>query len=173
MNTPVVASPFFLTLLMMVGLIFFIRASVKDRTEQIELLTSESEDSILPKLQNYFDERAYRVVAVDPATSEVTFQGFVQPSLFLAIFLSFLSGLGLSCLVLVLFMLFPQMSKWFWLILLFAPVAGIFYWQQAGRLEKVLLSINSKTVDNQTQNIIRVTGHRDELIQLRQNLSFK
>ncbi len=158
---------------MMVGLVFFIRASVKDRTEQIELLTSESEDRILPKLQNYFDERAYRVVAVDPVTSEVTFQGFVQPSLFLAIFLSFLSGLGLSCLVLVLFMLFPQMSKWFWSILLFAPVAGIFYWQQAGRLEKILLSIKSKTIDNQTQNIIRVTGHRDELIQLRQNLSFK
>ncbi len=158
---------------MMVGLVFFIRASVKDRTEQIELSTSESEDSILPKLQNYFDQRAYQVLGVDSVTNEVTFQGFVRPSLFMAIFLTLLSGLGLFCLVLVLFMLFPQMSNWFWLILFLAPVAGRFYWQKAGRLEKVLLSIKSSTTGNQAQNIITVTGHRDELIQFRQNLSFQ
>ena len=173
MDSPIVASTFLLTSLMMVGLVFFIRASVKDRTEQIELSTSESEDSILPKLQNYFDQRAYQVLGVDSVTNEVTFQGFVRPSLFMAIFLTFLSGLGLFCLVLVLFMLFPQMSNWFWLILLLAPVAGRFYWQKAGRLEKVLLSIKSSTTGNQAQNIITVTGHRDELIQFRQNLSFQ
>ncbi len=158
---------------MMVGLVFFIRASVKDRTEQIELSTSESEDAILPKLQNYFDERAYRVIEVDALTNEVTFQGFVQPSLFMAIFLTSLSGLGFFCLVLVLFMLFPGVSNWLWLMLLLAPVAGIFYWQKAGRLEKVLLSVKSSTTGNQTRNIITVTGHRDELIQFQQNLSFQ
>ena len=158
---------------MMVGLVFFIRASVKDRTEQIELSTSESEDSILPKLQKYFDDRAYRVVALDPITTEVTFEGFVQPSLFMSIFLSFLSGLGLCCLVLVLFMLFPQMSKLLWLLLILAPLAGVFYWQKAGRLEKVLLSIKQNKAEKSTQNIIRVTGHRDELIQLRQNISLQ
>lgn len=158
---------------MMIGLIFFIRASVKDRTEQIELSTSESEDSILPKLQNYFDQRAYRVVDIDPLTTEVTFEGFVQPSVFMGIFLSLLSGVGLSCLVLVLFMLFPNMSQWFWLVLLLTPVAGTFYWKKAGRLEKVLLSIKPSKNDDQTQNTIRVTGHRDELIQLRQNISFQ
>ncbi len=158
---------------MMVGLVFFIRASVKDRTEQIELSTSESEDAILPKLQNYFDERAYRVIEVDALTNEVTFQGFVQPSLFMAIFLTSLSGLGFFCLVLVLFMLFPGGSNWLWLMLLLAPVAGIFYWQKAGRLEKVLLSVKRSTTGNQTRNIITVTGHRDELIQFQQNLSFQ
>ena len=127
---------------MMIGLVFFIRASVKDRTEQIVLSSSESEDSFLPKLQKYFDDRAYRVIAVDALSNEVTFQGFVKPSVFMGIFLSFLSCLGLSCLVLVLFMLFPQMSKLLWLVLLMTPLAGIFYWQKAGRLEKVLLSIN-------------------------------
>ncbi|MDJ0650829.1 MAG: cofactor assembly of complex C subunit B [Xenococcaceae cyanobacterium MO_188.B19] len=173
MDSPIVTSTFFLTLLMMVGLVFFIRASVKDRTEEIELSTSESEDSILPKLQKYFDDRAYRVIEVDALTNEVTFEGFVQPSLFMGIFLSFLSALGLFCLVLVLFMLFPQTSKIFWLVILLAPLAGVFYWQKAGRLEKVLLSINQNNSESPTQNIIRVTGHRDELIQLRQNLSFK
>ena len=173
MDSPIVTSTFFLTLLMMVGLVFFIRASVKDRTEEIELSTSESEESILPKLQKYFDERAYKVIAVDALSNEVTFQGFVQPSLFMGIFLSFLSALGLSCLILVLFMLFPQMSRIFWLLLLLAPLAGVFYWQKAGRLEQVLLSINKNNSDNPTQNIIRVTGHRDELIQLRQNVSFE
>ncbi|MDJ0746542.1 MAG: cofactor assembly of complex C subunit B [Xenococcaceae cyanobacterium MO_167.B27] len=173
MDSPILTSTFLLTLLMMVGLVFFIRASVKDRTEQIELSTSESEDAILPKLQNYFDERAYRVIEVDALTNEVTFQGFVQPSLFMAIFLTSLSGLGFFCLVLVLFMLFPGVSNWLWLMLLLAPVAGIFYWQKAGRLEKVLLSVKSSTTGNQTRNIITVTGHRDELIQFQQNLSFQ
>ncbi|MDJ0531630.1 MAG: cofactor assembly of complex C subunit B [Xenococcaceae cyanobacterium MO_207.B15] len=173
MDSTILTSTFLLTLLMMVGLVFFIRASVKDRTEQIELSTSESEDAILPKLQNYFDERAYRVIEVDALTNEVTFQGFVQPSLFMAIFLTSLSGLGFFCLVLVLFMLFPGVSNWLWLMLLLAPVAGIFYWQKAGRLEKVLLSVKSSTTGNQTRNIITVTGHRDELIQFQQNLSFQ
>ncbi|HHP7230286.1 MAG TPA: cofactor assembly of complex C subunit B [Xenococcaceae cyanobacterium] len=173
MNSSIIPSTFLLTLLMMVGLVFFIRASVKDRTEQIELATSESEETILPKLQNYFDARAYRVIAVDAVNNEVTFRGFVQPSLFMAIFLTLLTGVGLFCLVLVLSILFALSSNWLWLILLFAPAAGLFYWQKAGRWEKVWLTIDKNNLANQPQNIIKITGHRDELIQLRQNLSFQ
>ena len=54
MNLPVIPSTFFLTLLMMIGLFFFIRASVKDRIKQIQLVPAESEDVLVKKLQEYF-----------------------------------------------------------------------------------------------------------------------
>ncbi|XTZ11367.1 MAG: cofactor assembly of complex C subunit B, partial [cyanobacterium endosymbiont of Rhopalodia yunnanensis] len=47
MNLPVLSSTFFLTLLLMMGLFFFIRASAKDRTERIKLTSRESIDQLL------------------------------------------------------------------------------------------------------------------------------
>lgn len=169
MNAPVISSTFFLTLLLMVGLFFFIRASVKDRTEQIKLLTSEPEEVLLARLKTYFEKRAYRITDTDAAKNQVTFQGFVKPSLFLAIFLTTLAALGLFCLALVLALLYPDADKFVWLLLLLAPTAGIFYWRKAGRLERVLLKIDS-TVEQNSQKFLIVTAHRDELIQLRQAL---
>jgi hypothetical protein len=156
----------------MVGLFFFIRASVKDRTEQIQLIASEPEEVLIKKLKQYFTERAYQVVAVDPKKNQVTFQGFVQPSWFLAIFLSFLAGVGLFCLALVLALLYPAGGNLVWLAILLAPVAGIFYWQKAGRLEQVLLSIETIKQKQTNKNVLTITAHRDELIQLRQAFAF-
>lgn len=153
---------------MTIGLFFFIRASVKDRTKQIQLIPSESEDVLIKKLQEYFEGRAYQLTAVDPQTKQVAFKGFVQPSLFLAILLSLLALVGLSCLVLVLFLLYPEMSPIFWLLVLVAPLAGIFYWRKAGRWEEILLQVVNKA---DSPNLVAVTAHRDELIQLQENLS--
>ena len=167
-----IISTFVLTVLMAIGLPFFIRASIKDRTEQIQLPTSESEEVFLPKLQQYFASRAYRVVDLDKEKNQVTFEGFVKPSVFLAIFLSAIAGLGLFCIVLVLCFFYPSGSSFYWLLLLFAPIAGIFYWQKAGRLEKVMLSVEPNMTLSEHKNIIKLTGHRDELKQLQQTLSF-
>ncbi|MEM9507733.1 MAG: cofactor assembly of complex C subunit B, partial [Cyanobacteria bacterium P01_E01_bin.35] len=82
MNLPVIPSTFFLTLLMMIGLFFFIRASVKDRTKQIRLVPAESEDVLIKKLQDYFESRAYQLVSIDTNNKQVSFTGFVQPSIF-------------------------------------------------------------------------------------------
>ena len=49
MSLPVSNSTLFLTILTMVGLPFFIRGSVKDRTEELEIKTSETEEVLLPK----------------------------------------------------------------------------------------------------------------------------
>lgn len=157
---------------MMIGLPFFIRASIKDRTEQIQLPTSESEEVFLPKLQSYFLDRAYRVSALDKEKNQVTFEGFVQPSVFLAIFLSFIAALGLSCLILILCFFYPAFSKFFWILLSLAPVAGVFYWRKAGRLEKVLLSVEPNMGLSDHKNIIKLTGHRDELRLIQQTISF-
>lgn len=155
---------------MMVGLFFFIRASVKDRTEQIKLIPSDSESApvLLTKLQEYLEARAYKLIAIDATAQKVTFQGFVQPSQFLTALLTILAAIGLSCLALVLSLLFPSLGNFCWLLLIFAPIAGIFYWRKAGRLEKILLSVKSET---ETENFVTVTGHRDELSDLKQNLS--
>ena len=155
---------------MMVGLFFFIRASVKDRTKQIQLIPSESEDVLLKKLQEYFEARAYQLTAVDMENKQITFKGFVQPSLFLAILLSLLALVGLSCLALVLFLLFPNLQPVFWLLILIAPLAGVFYWRKASRWEEILLQVISR---KDSPNLVGVTAHRDELIQLQENLSVK
>lgn len=174
MDTPILSSTFLLTLLLVVGLFFFIRASVKDRTEQEKLIAQAPEESILAQLQQYFDQRAYRVAAVDAATNQVTFQGFVRPSWFLAIFLTLLAACGLLCLSLVLSFLYPTFSKFFLGLVIFAPLAGVFYWKKAGRNEQVSLKVealpNEKTGQ---QTLLTVTGHRDELAQLKQSLHLK
>jgi hypothetical protein len=172
MNPPIISSTFLLTLLMMIGLVFFIRASVKDRTEELEFNSQQPEDSILRQLEKHFTDRSYRVATVNPQEHQVKFEGFVSPSWFLAIFLSFLAGAGTLCLALVLSMLFPNVGNLFLSLLLLSPLAGVFYWQKAGRLEQVLLTVKNPEFQENTQSgcQVRVTAHRDELIVLRETL---
>lgn len=174
MNTTILSSTFLLTLLLAVGLFFFIRASVKDRTEQVRLIAQEPEESLLNRLQQYFDQRAYRVAAIDAATHQVTFQGFVRPSWFLAIFLTLLAACGILCLSLVLSLLYPTLTYAFFALVLLAPVAGVFYWKKAGRSEQVLLSVEAGPTENTgSQSLLTVTAHRDEVQELKQALKLK
>ena len=69
--TPVLTSTLIITLLLAVGLFFFIRASTKDRIEQMVLETSDSEAVLLPRLEAYFTDRAYRIAAVDRDTDKI------------------------------------------------------------------------------------------------------
>jgi len=173
-NTPILSSTFFLTLLLAIGLFFFIRASVKDRTEQVKLITEQPEESLLTQLQQYFDQRAYQVTAVDADRNQVTFQGIVRPSWFLAIFLTLLAGCGFLCLALVLSLLFPEIGSIFLGLILLAPAAGLFYWQRAGRPERVFLKLETLPhEENGTQSLITVTAHRDELAALQEALQLK
>ena len=170
MNTPVVATALIMTVLTFIGLLFFIRASIKDRTKQIKLIPDESEEVFLSKLQTYFEQRAYQIVNVDTENQTVTFQGFVKPSFFLAILLTGLAGLGLFCLALVLAFLYPNLTGFSWCLLGLAPVAGFFYWRNAGRSENVLLGLYPR---KEGVNLVTVTAHRDELIQLQNNLNLQ
>ena len=155
---------------MTIGLFFFIRASVKDRTKQLNLLPDNSEDILIKKLQDYFEGRAYQLTSVNPENKQIAFAGYVQPSVFLAILLTLLAIVGLSCLALVLFLLFPNLDRFCWLVVFAAPFAGLFYWQKAGRQEQILLQVIDAS---DSPNIVRITAHRDELIQLQENLVVK
>ena len=170
MDLSILSTSLLLTLLSLIGLVFFIRASVKDRTKQIKLTTSDSEDILVSKLQTYFENRAYKVTDLNKETNEITLQGFVKASWFLAIFLSGLAAFGLFCLALILSFLYPAISNFIWLLLLLAPMAGVFYYRNACRIEKVLLKIDTAA---ETKNYLTVTAHRDELTQLQKTLSFE
>lgn len=174
MNTAILSSTFLLTLLLAVGLFFFIRASVKDRTQQVKLIAQEPEESLVRRLQQYFDNRAYQVATVDAATQQVTFQGFVRPSLMLALFLTVLAAVGILCLSLVLSYLYPTLTSAFLGLVFLAPAAGVFYWKNAGRREQVSLIVEAEpTQGTGTQSLITVTAHRDELRALQQALNLK
>jgi hypothetical protein len=161
MNTPVLTSTFVLTILLAIGLFFFIRASTKDRIEQMILETSESEAILIPRLQTYFSDRAYKIAAVDRDTDIITFEGIVSPSVFLATLLTSLAAIGAMCLALVLSMQFPEIGNIFLVLLIAAPLAGWFYWQGSARTEQVRLKVESPA--NSTATVIKISGHRDEL----------
>jgi hypothetical protein len=174
MNAAILPSIFVMTLLMVVGLVFFIRASVKDRTQEVQLIAELAEESLLDRLQQYFDQRAYKVAAVDAAQNQVTFQGVVRPSWFLAIFLTLLAAAGILSLALVLSMVLPGLPQSLLGTVLLAPLAGFFYWQKAKRPEQVSLKIEPfQLEESQPQSRITVKAHRDELSELKRALDLK
>lgn len=169
MDTAILPSTLLLTMLLSVGLFFFIRASTKDRTQQAQLVSELSEATLMPQLQEYFLSRSYRVAAVDREQNSVIFEGFVRPSWFLAVFLTLLAAAGLVCLSLVLSLLFPRLGTVFFGMVLLSPLSGLFYWQKAGRLEKVKLKVDT-TDGIQNPSKITVVAHRDELQELQRAL---
>lgn len=174
MSTSVIPSVFFLTVLLAIGLFFFIRASVKDRTQEVRLTSEQPEESLLFQLRQYFDQRAYRVVGIDSAQNRVTFEGVVRPSLFLAVFLTLLAATGMLCLGLVLsFALSTESNLWLGLLLL-SPLAGVFYWKGAGRSEQVSLKVEPASIEQSAaKSVITVKAHRDELAELQRVLRLK
>lgn len=174
MSTPVLSSTFLLTLLLIVGLFFFIRASVKERTQTVQFTSNLPEESLAKQLQQYFSQRAYRIADIDAEQDQIAFEGIVRPSVFLAIFLTMLCAIGALCLSLVLSILFSNLAFAPYLLILLSPLAGIFYWRKAKRPEKVLLRINSEqNTDHLAQSVITVIGHRDELSEMERILGLK
>jgi hypothetical protein len=178
MNIPVLYSTAFLTILLLIGLMFFIRASAKDRTEIARLMATQPQEKLLNELYGYFTSRAYRIAAVMPEENQVKFEGFVRPSLFLAIFLSILAAIGLLCLTLVMSFVLPAWGQVLPLLTVLAPAAGWFYWKKAGRQEQVLLNVTSleqepSTPDQGDRSLVTVVAHRDELAALQRTLQLQ
>ena len=171
---PVLPSTFFLTLLLLIGLFFFIRASTKDRTEVAQLIANQPQEPVLEQLQTYFSTRAYKIIKIDADKNLVTFEGFVRPSWFLAIFLTLLAAVGILCIALVLVFQFPNVSPFPLGLVVISPVAGFFYWRQSARLEQVSLQVESlSNVPEAEQTEVTVTAHRDEVIELQRSLGLK
>jgi ABC-type transport system involved in cytochrome bd biosynthesis fused ATPase/permease subunit len=174
METLSLYSSLLLTLLIMVGLFFFIRASVKDRTEREEFTSSLAAEALAEKVKEYLEKRTYANVVDHSAASTETedaaiqvYQGVMQPSKFLAVFLSFAAFLGFVCLGLVFGVFFPQAAVLWSALPFLCPVAGIFYWKKARKTEMVRFKIVD-TEHGRTK--LKVEAHRDELAAMNQAL---
>ena len=127
-NDPARASTLLLTILMVIGLVFFIRASTKDRIEVVQFGSVQEADALRQAVTKYFYSRTYQPSedlaeslaepAASPAkkseptiTNGTTLVGMVSPSLFLAVFLSGLAAVGFACLALVVATLFPSLGR--------------------------------------------------------------
>jgi hypothetical protein len=153
---------------MIIGLGFFIRASVKERTEQLSFFVTEPIDAFLPKIQSHLTGRSYRLLTVSEDAG-VTYEGFVNPSWFMAVFLTSLAAGGFLCLGLMMSYWLPAIGNWFLALTILAPGAGIFYWKKAARPEQVKL----KLADQNDRTMVTVTGHRDELSVLEKALAIE
>ena len=143
----------------MIGLVFFIRASTKERIEVVQFAIAQPLDDALDKLQTYFLQRSYQ--SIDNAleqdsdhtppsstvqtraqsTTKRVFEGMVRPSVFLALLLFVLATVGCLCLALVLSILLPQWGVFVWLLVLLAPAASLFYWKKSSRVEQVSFKV--------------------------------
>lgn len=165
--TLTIPSTLLLTLLSAIGLVFFIRASVKDRREIRDIQLPFSPPDAFTYLLKHFQGRAYRVIQQDPDTQTVVLQGFVPPSPFLGLFLTLLAAIGLFSLGLVLSITVPVAHNGWYGLALLSPAAGLFYWQKAGRTEQI--SIRPQSISDAV-TIARVEAHRDELRILEESL---
>jgi len=165
---------------MVIGLVFFIRASTKDRIEVMQFGSTQSAEPLRQDVISHFQSRAYRQVEAAAAeesaetwtTNAITVAGMVSPSVFMAVFLSVLAAVGFACLALVMAVLFPGPGKLFFFLVGVSPLAGLFYWRKSSRPEKVTFKVEaSDSSQTELSSRLIVKGHRDELAELKNAFS--
>ncbi|MFN3926701.1 MAG: cofactor assembly of complex C subunit B [Pseudanabaenaceae cyanobacterium] len=156
-------SALILTLLLLMGLFFFLRASTKDRTESYTLTVTPE---VVGQIQQYLHSRGYQLLARSPMTATISWRGRVRASVGLAVLLGGLAGVGVGCLGLVLAVLIPPIwNETVEILAVLSAIAGtvIFYWRGANREETVQLIA-------QGEDRLTIQAHRDEITELRQRL---
>lgn len=164
---PTIYSTLLLTILLFVGLISFLRGSIRDRTTDALFNGDQlTDDRLLMQVRDHFQQRAYRVVEIDPERDIAILFGQVRPSIFLAVFLTILAAIGLICLGLVLEILIPDLQNlWIWLIVA-SPIAGVFYWRGTPRERQVSFQLLPDAK-------LKVRAHKDEIAELERSLKLE
>ncbi len=165
---PTLASTLLLTLLLAVGLVFFLRAASKDRTTVVDVHSPQPPVVVLEGVTGWLGSRGWRTEAGDAERQVLRFSGQVEASGGLALLLSLLGGVGAACLGLVLRQLMPGLGWWPLLLALLGPAAGLLYQRRAARAESLELRLLS--TDDASGSHLRLRAHRDELIALEQEL---
>ena len=166
-------STLLLTILLAIGLFFFLRASSKDRTTVIEITSAKNPLEVLNVIYEWLNLRGWKQTGGDFDQKILTFKGEVVSSKFLALFLSILGGLGSCALGLVIIQIYPTLGWWPILLgLVGGPSSGIIYFNKSAREEKfeLKLIINENNLE---RTLMRLKAHRDELISLENELSEK
>ena len=164
------SSTLFLTVLLAIGLVFFLRAASKDRTTVVDVQSPLPPLEVLNGISLWLEERGWKKNGGNVDEKLLLFNGSVASSTFLAIFLSCLGGLGAACLGLVLIQLYPSLGWWPLLLAAFgAPLAGYVYRIKSKREESLELKLLSSELSK--VSILRIKAHRDELIAIQLELS--
>ncbi len=166
----VFSSTLFLTILLAIGLVFFLRAASKDRTTIVDVQSPLPPLEVLNGISFWLEERGWKNNGGNIEEKLLLFNGSVASSTFLVIFLSCLGGIGAACLGLVLIQLYPSLSWWPLLLsAIGSPVAGFVYRIKSKREESLELKLLSSELSN--ISILRIKAHRDELIAIQLELS--
>ncbi len=159
-----------LTILLAIGLVFFLRAASKDRTTVVEIHSSRPPLEVLNGISDWLVARGWNSDGGDAEKQMLKFRGSVASSAFLTVLLSLLGGLGASSLGLVLRQLYPAMGWWpLLLAVLGGPFAGFIYRRRSAREEAFELRLISPAESE--VSILRVRAHRDELIAMELELA--
>ena len=157
------SSTLLLTVLLAIGLVFFLRAASKDRTTIVEVFSPLPPIDVLDGISSWLEARGWERNGGDADEQILSFKGNVAASKPLAIFLSMLGGLGSSCLGLVIRQLYPSLNWWpLLLATIGGPIAGIIYTSRANRMESLELRL-IKCIQQEGSSL-RIRAHRDELI---------
>jgi len=162
------ASTLLLTLLLAIGLVFFLRAASKDRTTVVDVQSPRPPLEVLQGLQEWLETRGWRTEGGDADRQVLRFRGEVRASGGLALLLSLLGGVGAACLGLVICQLLPSLGAWPLLLALLGPLAGLLYRRRAARAETLELRLLSG--DDAPGSTLRLRAHRDELIAIERDL---
>ncbi len=166
----VISSTLLLTILLAIGLVFFLRAASKDRTTIVDIHSSLPPIDVLNGITSWLQNRGWKNDGGDADRQVLRFHGNVSSSYFMTILLTFIGGLGAGCLGLVLRQLYPVLDWWpLLLIVLGGPMAGFVYRRRSAREE--FLEIRLVSFDDNQGSILRVRAHRDELISMELELS--
>jgi len=164
------SSTLFLTILLAIGLGFFLRAASKDRTTIVDVQSPLPPLDVLNGVSLWLEERGWKKNGGNVEEKLLLFNGSVASSTFLVIFLSCLGGLGSACLGLVLIQLYPALSWWpLLLAAIGAPLSGMIYRVKSQREESLELKLLSSELSK--ISILRIKAHRDELIAIQIELS--
>jgi len=165
-------STLLLTILLVIGLIFFLRASSKDRTTIIDISSSKKNIEVLNEVCNWLKLRGWEQIKVNSEKKILTFKGQVVSSKSLAIFLSILGCLGSCSLGLVLVQIYPFLNWWPILLgLVGGPLSGFLYYKNSQREEIFEFKLINENEIKFTQ--LRLSAHRDELIAFENELKDK
>ena len=162
-------STLLLTVLLAIGLVFFLRAASKDRTTVVDVHSPRPALDVLEGLTHWLEERGWNRDGGDAERQVLRFSGQVAASRPLAVLLSVLAAIGGSCFGLVLRQLTPALHWWPLLLIALGPLAGLIYSRRAARDENLELRLLNST--NDTGTVLRLRAHRDELIAIELELA--
>ena len=159
----VLPSTLLLTLLLATGLVFFLRASSKDRTTAVVVSSYHPSLQLLRDLDHWLAARGWHVVGTHPERRHLVYEGHVAASLPLALFLACLGCSGGAALGLVIIQVLPNSGpSWPLALGLVGVAAAPVYLRRAQRQEQ--LDLRLLTPDQVVPSRLVMRVHRDELL---------